>query len=923
VGFLRKAGDRTRFYVLAFLEIGAREQGRVAMLALVSEAEGNEMNCTETLRVGIASIVSLGVVAAAHAQSGRLAGLPAWRSIATTADGIPGTELNFGSFNQPSVNRNGVVTFRARSVGSSEPMSGVFRRRLNADGQPIEPLFLRGGGVPEPNNSDELSSGSGSGGEPSGFREFPSIPRIDSDSEVIATRGNSTPVWTYLLPDGTETRVGTNGVFVAWNGERVTAFSLLGGVRDAATGEVVFPWFSVPDAPEGTRFDVFPGSPSVTGGRYVVTKANWTDPDTSIGKTGIFVRDLRAPEDMLHRIASSDTVIPGQDPKTPEPVKFGSTSPPSAANGTVVFLGLDSEEAPTMGGLYAAPISGEPTLTEVVMIGDAVPSGGKGDVFTRLGEGVAFNGRFIAFWGAWGAEMREITLQCPTDGNPDIIAYCNELHPAGYTVEIPVHQGVFVHDLDTGETSMVTQTGSAEGDITDFIYWGFSGRAPGAGGHGGSGGGDGGTAEGDDGELARWRSATFIAVESDQWIGGSGNGCRVAFKASAGETVGIYMRDTAAKGEAAVVASTGQPMSAIDPAAGESVLITTLAIERESLRDGWFVIAASGTDEATGESVTGIYASGKRRQVGDIDGDGKSDIAWFHELDRLAALWHVDGGTIEGGYMSTRPNERDSKLVGSGDANGDGRADLLWYDPAAKRYSVWITDDGVEEVYRFDRPVDQEWTAVAFTDVDGDRRADVVFRRTRDGGTDIAVWRLDGGTLVQGVLNTLEGEFEECFVGNFDTDTSAEILLRRLNSGEAGAVYIASFDGASLDAAERIRFSSGELAPIVSPVFVISGVADTDGDGIDDVIWRGPNGSVEHWRMHERGIERYSVIWSATSGYWQITAFPDLDGDGRRGVLFRGRAGETWSWELNGTEILSSSPLREVEPQWSTALLQR
>ena len=895
------------------------------------------MNCTETLRVGIASIVCLGVAAAAHAQSGRLAELPQWRSIARTSDAIPGTEKNFGSFNQPSVNRNGVVTFRARSVGSSEPVSGIFRRRMNSEGQPIEALFLRGGAVPEPNNSDESGSGSGSGSEPTGFREFPSIPRIDAESEVIATRGNSTPVWTYLLPDGSETRAGTNGVYVAWNGERVTAFSLLGSVRDAETGELVFPWFSVPDAPEGTKFDVFPGSPSVTGGRYVVTKANWTDPETSIGKTGIFVRDLREPEGMLRRIASSDTVIPGQDPETKDPVKFGSTSPPTAANGTVVFLGLDSEEAPTMGGLYAAPVAGEPTLTEVVMIGDEVPGAGKGDAFTRLGEGVAFNGRFIAFWGAWGTEMREITLQCPTDGNPDIIAYCNEQHPAGYTVGVPVHQGIFVHDLVKGQTSMVAQTGTEEGDITDFIYWGFSGRAPGAGGEGGEGGGgEGGgggggegegegtvAEEGDDGELARWRSATFLAVEGDQWIGGSGDGCRVAFKATAGETVGIYMRDTAAEGDAAAVFTVGGPMSAVDPSASESVVITTLSIEREALRDGWFVIGASGTDEATGESVTGIYASGTMRRNGDINGDGKSDIAWFHESDRLAALWHVNGGTIDGGYMSTRPNERDSKLVGTGDANGDGRADLLWYDPGAKRYSVWIMDDGAEDVFGFDRFVDEEWTAVAFTDVDGDRRADVVFRRTRDGETDIAVWQLDGGVIRQGVLNTLEGAFEECFVGNFDTDTGAEMLLRRLNSGEAGAIYIASFEGTSLGAPERVRFMSGEVAPIVSPVFAVAGVADTDGDGIDDVVWRGPNGSVEHWRMHERGIERYSVIWDATSNYWEVTGFPDLDGDGRRGVLFRGRSGETWSWELNGTEILSSSPLRGVEPQWRTALLQR
>jgi hypothetical protein len=232
-------------------------------------------------------------------------------------------------------------------------------------------------------------------------------------------------------------------------------------------------------------------------------------------------------------------------------------------------------------------------------------------------------------------------------------------------------------------------------------------------------------------------------------------------------------------------------------------------------------------------------------------------------------------------------------------------------------------DDGAEAAYQIDRHVDEDWTAVAFTDIDGDRRADVVFRRTRDGETDVAVWLLDGAAIREGLLTTLEGEFEECFVGNFDTDVGGEMLLRRLNSGEAGAIYVAEFNGAALGTPARIRFMSGEVAPIVSPEFVIAGVADTDGDGIDDVLWRGPNGSVEHWRMHERGIERYSVIWSATSNYWSIAAFPDLDGDGQRGILFRGRAGETWRWELKGTEIHESGPLRGVEPAWRTPNLPR
>lgn len=871
---------------------------------------------TETIVAGgiaVAILIATAVPALAAAD-----GEPqpiVWWKVADSATPIPGTDRNFGSFNQPSVNRSGLVVFRARSVGSSQPISGIFRKRIAADGQPIEPLFMRGDAVPEPNNSDEIDSGSA----PTGFREFPSIPRIDESSDLVATRGNSTPVWIATLEDGSETSVGTNGVFVATNGERETAFCLLGAVRDAATGALVFPWHAVPDAPEGTRFDVFPGSPSVSDGRYVVTKANWTDPETNVGKTGVYVRDMRDPNGALRCIASSNTVIPGQDPELEEPVHFGSTAPPTAAEGTVVFLGVDSEEAPTMGGLYAAPISGAQggdgaaELDLLVAIGDPVPGREDGSAFTQIGEAVAFDGRYLAFWGAWGSEQRSIDLACPTDGSPAIIAWCNQLHPDGHVAQVPVGQGIFVHDLQTGATSMIASTGTDEGAISDFVYWNFSGRAPGTGGE--EGGGvpvPGYEPDADDGELARWRSATFVAIESD-----TGRGFRAAFKATAGDVSSIYLVEGIGDTPAPLL-STGGDARVLDAALPEGSVITTLAMEREALRDGWFAVSASSLDEATGESVAGIYALGLRGTDSDFDGDGRSDVGWYHEGGAGGAIWHLNGDGIGGGYVAATPSSPRARLVGSGDANGDGRADMLWYDPASKRYSVWLMNGLDAEPVEIDRHVEPEYVPIAFTDLDDDRKADVVFRRTKPGATEVAVWLMDGGTIREGTLNELEGEFDQIVVGNFDGDRRREAILRKLNSGEPGAVYLAEFDGSTMLAPARVELASGETAPAISLGFTIEGAGDTDGDGTDDVFWRGPNGSVEHWRMRESRVERHSVIWDAASPYWKAVAFPDFSGSGKRGVLFRGGAGETWMWELDGTEIIRSEPLRPVEPVWRT-----
>ncbi len=117
--------------------------------------------------------------------------------------------------------------------------------------------------------------------------------------------------------------------------------------------------------------------------------------------------------------------------------------------------------------------------------------------FNRLGEGVSFDGRFVAFWGAWGTPTKTLVLQCRTEGNQDLVAFCNQQHPEGFPTTVPVNQGIFVHDLRTGQTRAVAKTPA---DYDDFVYWNFSGRNPNTG------------ESDDDGELARWRSASFVAV---------------------------------------------------------------------------------------------------------------------------------------------------------------------------------------------------------------------------------------------------------------------------------------------------------------------------------------------------------------------------------------------------------------------------
>ena len=410
----------------------------------------------------------------------------------------------------------------------------------------------------QPNNTEYPLPGDQGATTLSAFNEFPSFPRVALTADAVATRGNHQPVWTYEVTEGgevTETRVGTSGAYVNLDARYpltsplVTGASLLGAVP-------AFPdIFAVPGVDPATRFDVFPGAPAITNAGVIAFKGNYSvddpdseDPEVTIGKTGVFYRRVIAADAggdaAIQLVANSDTLVPNPGDCAPG-TTFGSTAPPSAAGGHMVFVGFDDEDDPTCGGVYRAPLSPSRELTTLVGLEDKVPGQGN-ETFTRLGEGLSYDGRFVGFWGAWGAATRTVRLYCPEEGNRDRRFFCNRtpdpqtgVIPGGgdgdtnsicydadnnrlpvcyQEKEVPVNQGIFVYDtVGKGKLRLVARAGVDAG-FDDFVYWNYSGAPPGV-----------GESEGD-AEPPRWRSSAFQAVSQR-----AGATFRVAFLARNGD----------------------------------------------------------------------------------------------------------------------------------------------------------------------------------------------------------------------------------------------------------------------------------------------------------------------------------------------------------------------------------------------------
>jgi hypothetical protein len=584
----------------------------------------------------------------------------------------------FNSYNQPAINKDGVVVFRARSRGGhggseggsghgggeeggtggggaggggtsaaaaagdaggggesggggsgsggmgggsgSEPERGIYMRNLAEQG-PLYMVFRRSGAVPQPNNTT-----TGKGGELATFNEFPSVPRIDAGSDTIATRGQSTPVWTYLDDKtGTETRTGTAGIYVtSSHGMPAAGASMLGDVYEG--GIQTFPYFQVPvhgAVPAGTGFDQFPGSPAVTERTTIVFKGNFSV--GGVGKTGVFYRDFAAKRGAasVEVIASSFTKIPGSQ------TNFGSTAPPSAGGKYTVFAGYDNEQAPTKGGIYRARLGNKPIVLEtVVKIGDPVPGELNGETFDRFGEAISVssNGRHVLFWGGWGdpgpdgEKTRDIPLACPAEGNADMRAYCATVTPEGTTGQVPKYQGFFLRDMQSGTTTVIAKTGDVVDGrtIEDFVYWNFSGRVPGKG-HGGEEDIE------ETLELARWRSTSFGAVSGTGAPGMSVVKARFADNIDGLENEhALLLRDVKPSrvGDLEPLLRTGDLGAMVDPDAPAGAVISALGIERDGFRGNWLAVnvsmlvpsaeltAAAGGEESEEETGwAGIYAA--------------------------------------------------------------------------------------------------------------------------------------------------------------------------------------------------------------------------------------------------------------------------------------------------------------------------
>jgi FG-GAP-like repeat len=117
--------------------------------------------------------------------------------------------------------------------------------------------------------------------------------------------------------------------------------------------------------------------------------------------------------------------------------------------------------------------------------------------------------------------------------------------------------------------------------------------------------------------------------------------------------------------------------------------------------------------------------------------------------------------------------------------------------------------------------------------------------------------------------------------------------------------------------------SGGTVSPACSSASLLAGivaVADFDGDGKSDVLWRQTSGKVVIWEINGEQVKAYANVSLPATTDWQVQGTGDFDGDGKADILWRNtNTGQVAVWLMNGFQVKVNKTIGTVTGDWTFA----
>ena len=192
-------------------------------------------------------------------------------------------------------------------------------------------------------------------------------------------------------------------------------------------------------------------------------------------------------------------------------------------------------------------------------------------------------------------------------------------------------------------------------------------------------------------------------------------------------------------------------------------------------------------------------------------------------------------------------------------------------------------------------------------DINADGNTDILWRHDTTGG--LYAWAMDGERIEQ-VVPVEQRDNQWQLAGVNDVDGMAELLWYNSQTTETGISFKSLIDAS---------FSYTAVATVDDADWRIKRIADFDGDGNADILWRhATSGEVAQWKLDGATLRSNRPFARVDDLDWKIRSAADFDGDGRADILWRNTAtGGVCVWLMNGSAIVSIVTYGEVDTGWA------
>jgi hypothetical protein len=246
--------------------------------------------------------------------------------------------------------------------------------------------------------------------------------------------------------------------------------------------------------------------------------------------------------------------------------------------------------------------------------------------------------------------------------------------------------------------------------------------------------------------------------------------------------------------------------------------------------------------------------------TGDFNDDGYSDILWRNASTGQASIWEMNGNSvIGGGPVSPNPGPA-WQVVGTGDFNDDGYSDILWQNASTGQASIWeMNGNSVIGGGPVSPNPGPGWQAIGAGDFNDDGHSDIVWENASSG--QVSIWEMNGTNVIGGgpVNSNLGPGWQAIGTGDFNGDGYSDLLWQNASTGQ---ISISEMNGNSVIGGGIITASPGLNSTLV-------GTGDFNNDGSSDILWQNASGQASIWEMDGTSVIGGGLVSPNPGASWR------------------------------------------------------